>query len=127
MDLYDSALRTISALVVVLGLMGGVAWLFRRFGGAQWVHGGQAPLIQVIATASLGSRKAISLVSIGGEVLIVGTGASEIVSLGQVRDPERLLATVRTDGSAPSTPPPVAAVMLESVVVSHGAAGMRMQ
>lgn len=127
MDLYDSALRTISALVIVLGLMGGAAWLFRRFGGAQWMSGGQAPLIQVLATTSLGSRKAISLVSIGGDILIVGTGASEVVSLGRVRNPERLLSTLRT--TVPGTPAHQTAVSagLKSVSMSRGAAGMRMQ
>ncbi len=94
MDLYDSAVRTLSALVIVLGLMGVATWVFRRFGTPRWLTGGPASPIRVVATTSLGPRKAISLVSVGGELLIVGTGATDVVPLGRVRHPERVLASL---------------------------------
>ncbi len=96
MDLYESAMRTLSALMIVLALMGAATWLVRRFGGTRLFSGGAAPLIQVLATTSLGPRKSISLVSIGGDILIVGTSATDLVSLGRVRDPERVLAAMRS-------------------------------
>ena len=90
MELYDSVLRTIAALAAVLGLMALLAWGIRRFGFKPLFGGGSGPLIQVLATASLGPRKSISLVSIAGEVLIIGSSSTELVRLGRVRDPEHL-------------------------------------
>ncbi len=93
--MLEPAVRTVLALIVVLGLMALLAWGFRRFGGVQWLGNRPAPLIHVIATASLGSRKSISLVSICGEVLIVGSSATDLVRLGTVTDPARVLALHR--------------------------------
>ncbi len=95
MDFFESVLRTISALAVVLGLMTALVWALRRFGKPAWLAGGRAPLIDVLATASLGPRKTISLISVAGEVLIIGSSATEVVRLGRVRDPERVLRAVR--------------------------------
>ncbi|MFO0775902.1 MAG: flagellar biosynthetic protein FliO [Nitrospiraceae bacterium] len=104
MDLYDSAVRTVAALAIVLGLMGMATWLFRRFGSPAWLAGGQAPAIRVLATTAIAPRTSISLVSVGGEVLIVGTGASGIVSLGRVTDPAAVLqATKGTQSLMPTT------------------------
>ena len=95
MDFYESVLRTVSALAVVLALMVLLAWVLRRFGRTVWMGTGQPPLIQVVATTSLGPRKAVSLVSVGDEMLIVGSSANELVDLGRVRDPARVLEKVR--------------------------------
>lgn len=61
MEFYDSILRTLAALAVVLGLMVALAWAFRRFGTSPLFGVGQTPLIRIVATASLGPRKAVSL------------------------------------------------------------------
>lgn len=89
MEFYDSLLRTLAALAVVLGLMVALTWALRRFGRSSLFGVGQTPLIRIVATASLGPRKAISLVSIGEDVLVVGTGVNEVVNLGRVSLPER--------------------------------------
>lgn len=100
------------ALIVVLGLMALLAWAFRRFGGVQWLGNRPAPLIHVLATASLGSRKAISLVSVCGEVLIIGSSANDLVRLGTVSDPARVLALHR-EAATPSGVPSLGSAVSE--------------
>ncbi|GKS59203.1 hypothetical protein YTPLAS18_27300 [Nitrospira sp.] len=99
MEFYDSILRTLAALAVVLGLMVALAWAFRRFGTSPLFGVGQTPLIRIVATASLGPRKAVSLVSIGDEWLVVGTGANEVVSLGRVSHPEGFPGNTHKQGA----------------------------
>ncbi len=93
--MLEAAVRTMLALIVVLGLMALLGWAFRRFGGVQWLGNRPAPLIRVLATASLGSRNAISLVSVCGEVMIIGSSANALVRLGTVSDPARVPALHR--------------------------------
>lgn len=111
--MLEATVRTMLALIVVLGLMALLAWAFRRFGGVQWLGNRPAPLIRVLATASLGSRKAISLVSVCGEVMIIGSSANELVRLGTVSDPARVAALHREAAMPTAGLPPRAAVAEE--------------
>jgi len=99
-DLWDSLIRTASALAVVLVLMGLVAWIARRLMGAAPGTAGAGPLIRVVASGYLAPRKAIALVSVAGEYLIVGTTADGLIDLGRVGDPSRVQALL---AAAPST------------------------
>jgi flagellar protein FliO/FliZ len=89
-DLWDSLLRMVSALAIVLGLMGATAFLAKRFSlGRVWMKTG-TPLVQVISSGHLNSRASISLVAVAGEVLIVGTTATALVPLGRITDLDRV-------------------------------------
>ena len=83
MELYDSVVRTIAALTVVLSLMAALAWSARRFLGKPLMPGA-APAIRVLASAHLGARKSILLVSVADQTLIIGATATELVRLGTV-------------------------------------------
>lgn len=47
-------------------------------------------MVRILANSPLGSRKHIMLVAVGGDVLILGTTATDLVPLGKVTDPEHL-------------------------------------
>lgn len=85
-DLWESLFRTASALAIVLVLIGIVTVVFRRVAGNRWGAVGGRPLVQVLATGYVAPRKTISLVSVAGEYLIVGTTATDLVPLGRIND-----------------------------------------
>ncbi len=91
-DLWESLIRTLSALAVVLVLMGLLALAARRLMGHRWSGTGLAPrpLVQVLGSGSIGPRKTIALVSVAGEYLIVGATATDLVPLGRVEDSGKL-------------------------------------
>lgn len=89
-DFWDSFIRMASALAIVLALMGGLVVLVRRFAGTRFCAPMSAPIVQVLGSGYIGPRKSISLVSVAGELLIVGMTPTDLVSLGHVTDRERV-------------------------------------
>jgi len=89
-DFWDSFIRMASALAIVLALMGGLVVLVRRFAGTRFCAPMSAPIVQVLGSGYIGPRKTISLVSVAGELLIVGMTPTDLVSFGHVTDRERV-------------------------------------
>lgn len=89
-DFWDSFLRMASALAVVLALIAGLVALVRRFGGANLFAPVTAPIVQVLGSGSIGPRKTVSLVSVAGEILIIGMTPTDLVSLGRITDQEQV-------------------------------------
>ena len=115
MDLWESLLRTLSALAIVLVLMAAVAMAARRLLGQQPGQAGRQTLVRVIASGYIAPRKTISVVFVAGEYLIVGATPTDLVPLGRVSDSSKvqeLLVSSAPDCS-PSTP-----VMPPSVLAS---------
>jgi flagellar protein FliO/FliZ len=94
MDFGDSVFRMLSALAVVLGLMMVVVAIARRVMGTRASAGVDAPLVRVLSTGYLGARKTISVVSVAGELLIIGATATELIPLGRVRPSTQAQAQV---------------------------------
>jgi flagellar protein FliO/FliZ len=90
MDFWDSLIRMVSALAVVLGLMGGLVLVSRRFLGARIVTRGGEPLVRVLSTGYLGPRKSVAVVSVCGELHVLGLTADDVVPLGKITDPEQV-------------------------------------
>lgn len=89
-DLWESLFRTVSALAIVLALMGVVAVTVRRVMGQRLGIAGGRPLVRVLASGYIAPRKTISIVSVAGEYLIVGTTATDLVPLGRISDSAEL-------------------------------------
>ena len=89
-DFWDSFLRMVSALALVLALIGGLVVLIRRFSGTRFCAPVSAQIVQVLGSGYVGPRKTISLVSVAGEFLIVGMTPTDLVSLGHITDRERV-------------------------------------
>ncbi len=89
-SLATSIFKAIGALVLILGLMLLMARLFRKLGtgiGAM----GQNALINVLETRVLGPKKQVSVIEVGGEVLVLGVTDQQINLISRLDDPSRLL------------------------------------
>ena len=102
-DLWESLFRTLSALAIVLVLMGIVAVTVRRLMGPRLGIAGGRPLVQVLASSYIAPRKTIALVSVAGEYLIVGTTATDLVPLGRISDSAELRELLALSSQEPST------------------------
>ena len=105
MEIWESVVRMVSALGVVLALILALLAIVKSRVGQRFLPIGGAPLVKVLGSGSLGSRKHVTLVAVAGEVLILGTTASDLIVLGKVTDPEqvkRLLLDASSGGSVPS-------------------------
>lgn len=89
MDITSEALKMAGALVVVLLLMGGALWVVKWILGQQRMHGG-TPQLRLLGGLRLGPGKAVVLVDIAGEVLVLGSTSKELTLLTCVKDPDRV-------------------------------------
>ena len=101
MDLWDSLVRTVSALAIVLALMGLLAMVAKRVMGNRLGFVGPRPLVRVLASGYIAPRKSIALVSVAGEYLIVGATATDLVPLGRVSDVSKLQDMLASSASEP--------------------------
>ncbi len=103
MELWESVVRMVSALGVVLALILGLLAVARSAIGRRFLPESGAPMIKILASSPLGSRKQVMLVAVAGEVLILGATATDLVPLGKVTDPERLTLLLAGSVSAHSS------------------------
>jgi len=99
MDIWESVVRMVSALGVVLALMLGLLALVKSNLGRRFLPVAGDPLVHILGSGSLGSRKHVLVVAVAGEVLILGTTASDLVPLGKVTDPEQVKRLLLEDQS----------------------------
>jgi flagellar protein FliO/FliZ len=89
-DFWDSFLRMVSALVVVLALMALAAAAGKRLVGRRFPPPSGCGLVRVVASESIAPRKTIAVVAVGGEYFVVGATATDLVPLGRVSDTEKV-------------------------------------
>jgi flagellar biosynthetic protein FliO len=73
-----SLLQTLFALIVVLAVLGALAWFLKRYGPR--VAGGNANL-RVVGSLNLGGRERIVVVEVGNEWIVVGASPGRINAL----------------------------------------------
>ena len=105
MDIFESVVRMVSALGVVLALILGLLALTRSRIGQRLLPVGGAPLVKILGSGPLGSRKHVMVVAVAGEVLILGPTATDLVPLGKVTDPEQLKRLLSDASSVASITP----------------------
>ena len=101
-DVWDSLIRTVLALAVVLVCIGIVAFVARRVMGPRAGKSGGRPLVQVLASGYLAPRKTISVVEVAGEYLIVGATATDLISLGRINNTAHLRELLGMPAQKPS-------------------------
>lgn len=82
-ELRSATLRMTVGLGIVLALLGGIAWLSRRFRVTGGMRGGA---IEVLSGISLGTREKVVLLRVGREQVLVGVSAAGMRTL-HVLDP----------------------------------------
>ncbi len=97
-------LQVVLGLGFVLALMGGLAWLLRRFGGPQ---PGSAGTIKILGGSAVGQRERVVLVEVADTWLVVGVAPGHVTALhtmpkgevapsaGQARDNTRFSTWLR--------------------------------
>lgn len=90
MEIWESVVRMVSALGVVLALILGLLAVARSTIGRRFLPIPGAPLVNILGSTSLGARKQITVVAVGGEVLILGTTATDLIPLGKLTDPDQV-------------------------------------
>ena len=86
-DLLPSALKMLSALVIVLGGLFLVFYFSKRLIHAR--NGNMSDkLIRVLSSNYIGVKKTISLVEVPGEILVLGITSDRISLLSKIEDPD---------------------------------------
>jgi flagellar protein FliO/FliZ len=73
-----SLLQVFIGLVAVLLLIAGTAWVAKRFGVNR---GGTSSLLQVVSSASVGTRERVVVVEVGESWLVVGVAPGSVNAL----------------------------------------------
>ncbi len=96
-SLGRAAIGLIGSLVVIVGGAAGLAWALKRF-NVRKVLPGRGHHLEVIETVPLGFKRAVSLLRIGDQVLVIGQGEHELHHLAT------LPASALTSASTPTSP-----------------------
>lgn len=101
--------RTLGALLLIMGLIAAAAWGMRRFGGARFgAPSADAPELAVLTTISLGDKRSLAAVRFGERLLLIGSTAQSITLLAtdEARPvwnvQARSVADLLEDGETPS-------------------------
>ena len=82
----ESLLSTVSGLLLVLALIFGAAWLFKRYG--QISMGGKG-LVRVLGGASVGSRERVVVVEVEETRLLLGVAPGQVRTLHVLNEAEQ--------------------------------------
>ncbi|MEW7986593.1 MAG: flagellar biosynthetic protein FliO [Candidatus Thiodiazotropha sp.] len=74
----DSLLSTVGGLLLVLGIIIGGAWLFKRY--AQMPTGGKG-MVRVVGGASVGTRERVIVVEVDNQRLLLGVAPGQVRTL----------------------------------------------
>lgn len=99
-------LQVFVGLVAVLGLIAATAWMAKRFGVAR---GGSSALLNVVASASVGTRERVVVLEIGESWLVVGVGPGNV-------NPIATLPRGETPPAAPAALPTQFAARLQQML-----------
>ena len=89
MEFADQALKMAGALAVVVSLLLGGMFLLKRVMGESSVNLGKS-MLRMLGGLRLGQGKAIMLVEVAGEVLVLGATARDLTLLTRVTDEQRV-------------------------------------
>ena len=99
------------ALAIVLALVGGMVWIFRR-----WLPQARADdgrLVRIVSRANLTPKHSVVLIGLGRRFLLVGVSGDRVSPLAEVADPEEVAElTLRLNGSGSGPAGPFDDVLL---------------
>lgn len=76
--------RTLGALLLIVGLIVAVGWVLRRVGGARFgAPRRDGPELTLMTTVSLGDKRALSVVRFGRRTLLVGSTAQAVTLIAE--------------------------------------------
>jgi flagellar biosynthetic protein FliO len=90
-----SLLQTLFALIVVLGVLGALAWFLKRYGPK--AMGGNANL-RVVGSLNLGGRERVLVVEVGKQWIVVGASPGRINALATMPKQDGIESGAAGDG-----------------------------
>jgi flagellar biosynthetic protein FliO len=99
----DAFLRTGIGLVVVVALIYGVYWLLKRYSGSK--SGRSDGRMAIVATTALAPNRALHLVSVGDELVLVGSAEQGVTPVRVYTEEEAEILRARLDGEPPPLRP----------------------
>lgn len=81
-------LKMFLTLGLVLAIMAGLAWLWKRYGpdGAGIANQGRSEAIRVVGTKMLGGKRTLLLVRVRGQTLLLGATPQQITCLSEIEE-----------------------------------------
>jgi flagellar biosynthetic protein FliO len=95
-----SLLQTLFALIVVLGVLGALAWFLKRYGPKA---GGGGANLRVVGSLSLGGRERLLVVEVGSQWIVVGASPGRVNALATM--PKQEGVDAGSAALAPHLPP----------------------
>ena len=92
-------LQTIFALLLVLGLLAGLAWFMKRYGPKA---SGASANLRVVGALNIGGRERIMVLEVGDQWIVVGAAPGRINALHTMPRQEGEAAILPADGGAPA-------------------------
>ncbi|MCH8157248.1 MAG: flagellar biosynthetic protein FliO [Nitrospinae bacterium] len=89
-SLMSSGIRMLIMLLLVLGLVFLVSYVFKKFVLKNTMFGSGEKLIRVLGTSFLAPKKNIALVEVAGEILVLGVSDGNISLLTSIRERDRI-------------------------------------
>jgi flagellar biosynthetic protein FliO len=96
-------IRTLGALLIIVGLIVAAAWGMKRFGGARFgTPKENAPPLAILNSLSLGERRSLTIVRFGDRTLLLGSTANSVTLLAETETddlmpPARTVAEILND------------------------------
>lgn len=89
-SILPSFFKMLFALAIVIGLMVGAAYFFKKISPRNGGPFNDHSMIKVIASRYLGLRNSIMLVEVLGKVIIIGVSPNQISPLGTISEADAL-------------------------------------
>ncbi len=100
-------MRTLGALLLIVGLIAAAGWGLRRFGGSRFgVAQNESPELVVLHTVALGDRRSLSVIRFGERTLLIGSSGQGIT----------LLDTIYSEDRQPVAPQPAVRTVADLLV-----------
>ncbi|MFP4380717.1 MAG: flagellar biosynthetic protein FliO [Candidatus Sumerlaeia bacterium] len=85
--LWETLFRMLGALAIVLGLMFGVAWLWKKYAPQQKAST-RDDVIRIVGSRMLGNKRSLLLVRVRGQTLLLGVTPQNISCLTEIHEVE---------------------------------------
>lgn len=83
-SVMPSLLKLFSAMVLVIGLIYGVLYLFKKMMGNKYSGNGRGKVLEVLETTYLGPKKTVSLIRFADKAVLVGSTDGSMTALGEL-------------------------------------------
>ncbi len=97
-----TGLRVLGVFLLVLSLFFAAAFMLRKYLSGQFGTAGKRKWIQILETVSLGEKRNLNIVKVGGDHLLIGCTSSSISVLERIPVPGVEFLTEEVSGSTPA-------------------------